>query len=433
MLRIQCELSKEPEMFKKLLYLFKWRLLRPQALRKWDALGRTIDVELARQNLVRYAMTHTAFYKNFYERAGFKIEDIGTDGWFERLPILTKAHLRENFEDMTVPDLKQFRKVSTTGGSTGEPTKTGYDGRAVEEVYPWRLQEAYGVHPWDDHAYVWRDTRKSWKAKLLNDLMWWPTRHIKLDATFITPEAIEKFIKKFNRVKPKMLQGYVGAITQVAQYVVDHKLKVHAPKMVWSTSAPLSPIQRKLLEEAFGSPVCDQYGSCEIRWIAQEEPGKPGLRVNTEHVYLEYVDDQNKTVPMGEYGTTLLTNLEDYVFPMIRYANGDRGRYIEEGRIDSVKGRVSESFVLPSGKTINGEYLTTIFDATPELVKGFRCVQHKDASITIEYIPRGSETSICAVLKAFAERLGGEVPVAFKRVEEIAHDRGKLRFVVREK
>ena len=101
--------------------------------------------------------------------------------------------------------------------------------------------------------------------------------------------------------------------------------------------------------------------------------------------------------------------------------------------IDSVKGRESESFVLPSGKTINGEFLTTIFDAAPELVKGFRCVQHKDLSITIEYIPGGDEVRILSILEAFAQRLGDEVSVDFKRVETIPHDRGKLRFVVRER
>lgn len=50
--------------------------------------------------------------------------------------------------------------------------------------------------------------------------------------------------------------------------------------------------------------------------------------------------------------------------PLIRYENGDRGRRLKGqcpcGRtlpmIDSVKGRESGSFVLPSGKTINGEF-----------------------------------------------------------------------------
>ena len=218
-------------------------------------------------------------------------------------------------------------------------------------------------------------------------------------------------------------------------------MEVHSPKFVWTTSAPLPDSQRKLIESAFNAPVCDQYGSCEVRWIAQQCPECGGLHVNTEHVHIEFVDDNNMPVPKGEYGRTLLTNLEDIVFPLIRYENGDRGRWLKEqcpcGRtlpmIDSVKGRESESFVLPSGKTINGEFLTTIFDSNPDLVSGFRVVQHKDLSMTIEYIPAGDDAEIKGMIQSFAKRFDNEVKVDAKRVQFIPHDRGKLRFVVREK
>ena len=91
--------------------------------------------------------------------------------------------------------------------------------------------------------------------------------------------------------------------------------------------------------------------------------------------------------------------------------------------------------MLPSGKTINGEYLTTIFDATPDVVYGFRVVQHKDLSITVECVAHDSQyrTSIEDIIKDFSVRLGGEVPVDCKFVDSIAHDRGKLRFVIQEK
>jgi len=136
----------------------------------------------------------------------------------------------------------------------------------------------------------------------------------------------------------------------------------------------------------------------------------------------------------------LLTNLEDTVFPLIRYENGDRGRWLTGqcacGRtlpmIDSVKGRESESFVLPSGKTINGEFLTTIFDSDPDLVSGFRVVQHRDSSITVEFVPSGDEGKIVGLIRSFAEKIGDEVCVNHKKVESIPHDRGKLRFVIRE-
>ena len=436
---------------KEYLYKLKWRRYHPQAFARFSELMRSERLSLdelmarqesARQAIVRAAMEHTAFYPKFYGAAGLEIGDIGKEGWFERLPVVTKKELREHFDEFVNPEARQFLRISTTGGSTGTPTKTGYDRRIPEEVYSWRLQNRFGVHPWDDHAYIWRDRRASKLAQFKNALMWWPTKHLKLDASFLTDEAIEGFLYKFNKLKPALLQGYVGAVSQVAQYVLDHKMTMWSPKVVWTTSAPLPHIQRQLIQKAFGAPVCDEYGSCELRWIASQCPVGKGLHVNVEHVHIEFVDDKNQPVPKGEYGRTLITNLEDTVFPLIRYENNDRGRWLTEPCecgctlpcIDSVKGREVESFKLPSGKTINGEFLTTIFDATPDIARGFRVVQHKDMSITVECIPsaREYETQIETIVKDFGEKLGGEVAVKCKFVDAISHDRGKLRFVVRE-
>lgn len=436
-------------MVKQFLYQMKWRQLHPRSFARFGELIKNerlsldelmANQEMARRKIVRTAMERTVFYGKLYGDSGFETGDIGKDGWFEHLPVVTKNELRNYFSEFVNPNLRKFLKISTTGGSTGTPTKTGYDGRIPEEVYSWRLQSRFGVHQWDDHAYVWRDTRASRLARFKNAALWWPTRHLKLNASFLSEESIKEFLLKFNHLRPALLQGYVGAVTQVAQYVLDHRLQMWSPKVVWTTSAPLRPSNRAAIEKAFGAKVCDEYGSCECRWIACQCPECKGLHVNIEHVHIEFVDEQNRPVPKGVYGRTLLTNLEDTVFPLIRYENNDRGRWLTEpctcGRslpcIDSVKGRESESFVLPSGKTINGEYLTTIFDARPDLVRAFRAVQHKDLSITIEYVPAGSEEAIRGVLKDFAANLGNEVKFEFKRVEEIRHDKGKLRFVVRE-
>ena len=436
---------------KSFLYKLKWRRVHPTAFSRYDELlmneHLSADELLSRQEwnrqaMVKHAIENIPFYKRFYGDAGFEIGDIGNDGWFERLPVVTKLHLREYFYEFVNPQLKQYLRVSTTGGSTGTPTKTGYDRRIPEEIYSWRLQNRFGVHHWDDHAYIWRDTRRSKWAKFKNAALWWPTRHLKLDASFLTDESIANFLKKFNRLKPALLQGYVGAVSQVAQYVLDHHISMWSPKVVWTTSAPLPQTQRQLIQKAFGAPVCDEYGSCELRWIASQCLACKGLHVNVEHVHIEFVGDDNKPVPNGEYGRTLLTNLEDTVFPLIRYENNDRGRWLtgpcECGRtlpcIDSVKGREVESFKLPSGKTINGEFLTTIFDATPELVNGFRVVQHKDLSITVECVPSTKECQarIGGIVREFGMNLGDEVSVGCEFVDAIAHDRGKLRFVVRE-
>jgi hypothetical protein len=66
-----------------------------------------------------------------------------------------------------------------------------------------------------------------------------------------------------------------------------------SPKVAWTTSAPLPSIQRQLIQTAFGAPVCDEYGSCELRWIASQCPVGKGLHVNVEHVHIEFVDENN--------------------------------------------------------------------------------------------------------------------------------------------
>jgi phenylacetate-CoA ligase len=437
---------------KKLFYFFKWKLIRSQAFDAWSMVKANENKSLEEtsfmqqvllKRVVKHAMEKTLFYSKRYKDAGFELGDMEQEGWFEKLPVVTKDDLRSHFGDFVDMSQRQYMRISTTGGSTGTPIKTGYDLRIPEEVFSWRLQQWYGVNPWDDHAYVWRDTRQNKLAKFYNAVMWWPTKHLKLDATFITDEKIESFIRRYNRLKPALLQGYVGAITQLAEYVLSHKIEVHKPKFVWVTSAPLPESQRVVIGNAFCAPVCDQYGSCELRWIASQCPLGHGLHVNVEHVYVEFVDDNNVSVPKGQYGKTLLTNLDDTVFPLIRYENGDRGRWLNQactcGRslplIDSVKGRESESFVLPSGKTINGEYLTTIFDDYPDIVRGFRVIQHKDFSISVEYIP--AYTNIKGPLKTieekFRKQINNEVTLTFIPKEEIVHDRGKLRFVVRER
>lgn len=437
---------------KRFLFDLKWRLYHPQAHVCFERLLKSQywsrDQLLAygaeaRKRIVVSAMEKTGFYPKFYGDVGFELGDMSQEGWFEKLPVLTKRHIREHFEEMTDVTQNQFLAISTTGGSTGEPTRTGYDRRFPEEVYGWRLQNWFGVHPGDDRANVWRATRTTARAKFLNAMLWWPTRHLKLDATSISEDAIVDFINRYNSLRPESLEGYVGGMMQLAEYSLMKNIKLWSPKLVQVTSSPISAVQKNVLKQVLQAPICDQYGSCEIRWIAQSCPQDCGLHVNNEHVHLEFVDETDHPVAAGLYGRTLLTNLEDDVFPLIRYENGDRGRYLPGycpcGRtlplIDSVKGRESESFSLPSGKTINGEFLTTIFDDAPELVRSFRVIQHKDLSITVMAVPASAEAkkSIEHVVAMFAAKIGGEIRVVCEFVDTIAADRGKLRFVVRER
>ncbi|MDP6494661.1 MAG: hypothetical protein QGI09_04420, partial [Dehalococcoidia bacterium] len=144
----------------------------------------------------------------------------------------------------------------------------------------------------------------------------------------------------------------------------------------------------------------------------------------------------------GQMGDIVVTDLENYVFPLIRYVNGDRGHSVagdaEDGigfpLMGPVKGRVSEAVSLPDGSLLTGEYLTTIFDEFPDCVKGFQVHQQADGSIDVIYIPSGDssalEENVRVVQSRLLEVMASQVPVRFTAVDSIPHDRGKLRFVI---
>ena len=95
-------------MMRRILYQAKWCLYHPTAFARFDEISENeklsvdelmMQQEIARQKIVRSAMTTSVFYRKHYGSVGFEFGDIGKEGWFERLPVVTKKELREHFKE----------------------------------------------------------------------------------------------------------------------------------------------------------------------------------------------------------------------------------------------------------------------------------------------------------------------------------------------
>src|SRR3954453_19733065 len=72
----------------------------------------------------RFAMEHTVFYRERYRDAGFKLGDLADPAAFEEVPIIDKDDLRAHAETFRSDEATEANtKVSSTGGSTGEPLR----------------------------------------------------------------------------------------------------------------------------------------------------------------------------------------------------------------------------------------------------------------------------------------------------------------------
>ena len=92
---------------------------------------------------------------------------------------------------------------------------------------------------------------------------------------------------------------------------------------IWSGGETLSRRDRADIAGAFGCPVIDDYGASEFLNIAFD-CGCGSLHLNRDWVILEPVDREGRPVPDGiASASVLLTNLANFIQPIIRYDLGD--------------------------------------------------------------------------------------------------------------
>lgn len=388
----------------------------------------------------RFAMSNSPFYRDRYRDAGFTIDDLNDPAAFAELPIIEKSDVREH------PDLfrsseanEKSARPAGTGGSTSEPLKLLHDRRFPVRVLEWRLYRWWGVHPSDDVATIYR---QFWSAKEAgkHSLQWWPSQRFQLDTSRIDAASVDAFVERWRAVRPALLTGYVGGIVELSRMLEDRGVQLAPPTAIGVTAAPMSQAQREEVERVLHAPVYDHYRCGEIPWMAGECSSHQGMHVFADLRKVEVVDDDDRPVAPGQMGQTVVTDLTNRVFPLVRYRLGDRTSTVDGAcscgvtlpRIAAVVGRVTEAAHLPNGQVIAGDFLTEIFVKYPQAARQFQVHQQADYSITLRCIPGASEHAldeIDAVVKELDGIVNHAVPVRLELVETIPHDGGKIRYI----
>lgn len=388
---------------------------------------------------VRFAMSHTDFYRDHYREAGIELGDVTDPDVLRSLPPVTKEQVRERHDAFISDEATDAnsRRVAT-GGSTGEPLVMKRDTRANPRAYEWRLQGWWGVPPWSDTGIVYRFFRSP-RETLKQQAVWWPSRRFQLDAFAMTPAAMSGFLDTYDRVQPGFLIGYVGGVLELARFAAQQHRRVVGSPVIATTAAPVTWSQREEIEAVFGGRVYDHYRCAELNWIAGECRHRSGLHVFDDLKRVEVLGEDGTETTAGVSGELVVTDFTNRVFPLIRYRTGDISARIEGpcgcgmhySRIENVRGRVTEAALLPSGEVIAGEALAQTFSKVAEAVRQFQVHQHEDMSITLRVIPKGraDDPRIGAAVQAVRSVVSDQVPVRLEIVDALPHHGGKIRYV----
>jgi phenylacetate-CoA ligase len=396
--------------------------------------------EIKLRELLDHAGKHTEFYRRRFRAADIPRRFDDPFAALHRLPLLDKRQIRSSAYEMLWKDAPGGCFPHSTGGSTGETLQFYVDRRrqACDQAARIRTHRWFGVELGHRELLVWGSPIERNPASALKRARDRLFRQRLLDAFQMSPSRMDQYLEVIERWRPECLFGYPSSLALLAEH---GRRGGRVPRndlgAVFVTGEVCYPHQRNSISDFWGAPVADGYGSREAGFIAHQCPAGR-MHISSENVIVEIFRDGNP-VPTGETGEIVITHLDAYAMPMIRYRTGDKGRLLPGrcscGRglpmMDVVQGRVTDFLYLPDGTVKHALSLIYPLREMPG-IRRFRAVQHEDYSVTLEVVPtdKAAVTEI-GVLDAIRPALGHALPVNVQLVEEIpAAASGKHRYVV---
>jgi phenylacetate-CoA ligase len=399
--------------------------------------------------LVRHARTNVPYYRGAYGEDA--ATELGTLADSARLPILTKAHVREHRAQLMSEDYHGKWKVFPTSGSTGTPLVVLEDQatNAWRRAVKWDYLSWWDVEVGERGAVIWLQPLSGMKGKLLKRAGFALNNcNTFLNVANLSDREMGRFFDQLVSRRITYLYGYTSAVTTFANFVIRNGLnqpRALSLKVVVPTTETLFPEQRRRMMEAFGCKVADEYGCAEVGDIGFECPAG-SMHIGAE-TYLVEVVPPFLPKDVGRCGQLVVTHLRKTSFPMIRYALGDVAHLVDEpcacGRslpvIRSVVGRVSDIITTPDGRVVHSEVFDYIMRefASPAnpAVTGFRATQKDRNTFDVIIVagPAYTPAAATGIEREVRAVFGQGANVTVRTVDRIPPDpSGKIRFFLSE-
>lgn len=323
------------------------------------------------QQVMRYAWERAPFYRHKWTEAGLKPSDIRSLDDFERVPVVTKAELREAqaraqpFGDYLCVEPEDVFHVHGTSGTTGRPTNFGIsrsDWEAIANAHA-RIMWAMGVRP-SDTVFIgsfFSLYMGSWGALIGAERL--GARVFPFGAG--VPGQTRRAVDWMRQMQPSVFYGTPSYALHLAELAADMGVDPHefGLRILFFSGEPGAsiPAIRGRIEELYGGLVFDSGSMAEMApWMnLGESAARVGMLCWQDVVYTEVCyPETRRRVAFGSEGTPIYTHLERLSQPMIRLLSNDLTQIVSgptpDGRTypylpRGIYGRIDDMF------TVRGE------------------------------------------------------------------------------
>lgn len=398
------------------------------------------------REIVAHAYATVPYYRERWDRLKLKPADIRGQADLPKLPLLTKADIKANFEALRSRDVAPRQLLTGhTSGTTGTPLTVGYDQACVwmtyavfDRHYRWaglrlaRDGDRIAVARGNVIVPLEQKTPPFWRFNRTHNQMLLSSFHLSKANLAAYVEAMDAF-------RPTVVDGYPSTLYILARYL-ESQGRQFPVRAAITSSETLYEFQREAIERQFACRVHDYYALAERVVFSGECDQHAGHHVAMEYGIAEVTDDQGVPVARGDVGRLVGTSLHNRAMPLIRYETNDRTALLDRvcpcGRahdlMADVTTKAEDVLTLPDGRMISPSVLTHPFKPL-DSIEGSQIVQVAPDRVVVRLIPgQGYQPALTEHLKTeLGARLGDGVTVDVQMVDRLeVSPNGKFKWVI---
>lgn len=391
--------------------------------------------------LLKHAYDKVSYYRRLFDQIGIKPEDIKTIDDLQKIPITSRKTLQALPVEEVVTKGVNIAQCGNlrTSGSTGRPLDIFISGISGQD----KSRRLSDLRMWFDSGRRLKDKvlvittphnflQKQWFHPWLYRLKILREKYVPLC------EETDYFVSEIVHYKPDIILSYPSIIKALALQIKGRKIRGINPRMIFSTGEMLSNKDREFISSVFKAEVFDYYACNECGLIAWECKEQKGYHIDSDNVIVELVKN-GSSVSAGEEGEVVITALNSYTMPFIRYKLGDIAMLADHkcacrrgfSLLEIISGRVNDCIILPNGKILSPYVLMATMDRIKEVL-AYQIIQEDKCNVKINIFQK--EQLHMAVMekikKAYKEIFGNNIQIKVNECVDSEKRRIKNKIII---
>ena len=398
-----------------------------QQSERWPA-ERLLAAQLRQaSNLIGHAKVHVPFHRQ--RLAKTPVGTGLTPDAFRTIPLMSRSDIQDAGSDLfprTVPHGHGKSYPVRSSGSTGRPIEVR--GNDITALFM-RAMTMRG-HLWHGRDFRAKsvDIRTAYApGKAPRRARWAPVPQtgpvVRIDLAWTIADIFDALIAE----DPHYVQTHPYTLFALVERSREVGRKPERLRQGRVFGEALDPDVRAIIESEWGISVIENYSAMEIGTIALQCPESTNLHVQAENVLVEVLDEDGQPCGPGETGRVVITALNNYASPLIRYQIGDYATVGEPcvcGRslpvLSRVMGRQRNLIILPNGDRIFPENWVKSFMDIGD-IRQFQFIQRSRLDLELRLVmpQRLGDDAEARVHELVAGKFGKEFSLAITYCDEI--------------